>query len=119
MRLEEIRKRVLEDWRGLPEELPRPERCVLAANALKKLLNKLGLAERLSEREIQTAWREIVGEFLAQHSNPVSMRDGVLVVQVIQPSVRYELDRSWKQSILRKLQERFDAKTVREVRFRG
>jgi hypothetical protein len=32
------------------------------------------------------------------------MRDGVLVVQVIQPAVRYELDRSWKRSILRKLQ---------------
>jgi hypothetical protein len=46
------------------------------------------------------------------------MRDGVLVVQVIQPAVRYELDRSWKRSILRKLQARFE-KTVREVRFRA
>ena len=118
MRVEEIRKRVLEDWRGLPEEATRPERCVPAADALKRLLHRLGLTERLNEQEIQAAWREIVGDFLAEHSLPVSMRDGVLVVQVIQPAVRYELDRSWKRSILRKLQARFE-KTVREVRFRA
>lgn len=118
MRVEEIRKRVLEDWRGLPEQAARPERCVLAAEALKKLLQKLGLSERLNEHEIQAAWREIVGDFLAEHSVPVSMRDGVLIVQVVQPAVRYELERSWKRSILRKLQTRFE-KTVREVRFRG
>ena len=47
------------------------------------------------------------------------MRSGVLIVQVIQPAVRYELDRSWKRSILRKLQDRFGAKSVCEVRFRG
>ena len=118
MRVEEIRKRVLEDWRGLPEQPTRPERCVLAADALKRLLRKLGLSERLNEQEIQAAWREIVGDFLAEHSLPVSVRDGVLIVQVIQPAVRYELERSWKRNILRKLQARFQ-KAVREVRFRG
>ena len=65
MRIAEIRKRVLEDWRGLPEETARPERCVPAADALKKLIQKLGLTERLNEQEIQAAWREIVGDFLA------------------------------------------------------
>ena len=119
MRAKEIRKRVLEDWRGLPQETARPDRCVTAGNALKKLVQKLGLTERLNEQEIQLAWREIVGDFLAQHSTPASIRDGVLVVQVLQPAVRYELDRSWKQNILRKLQDRFSAKIVREVRFRG
>jgi len=119
MRIEEIRKRVLEEWRGLPEGPTCRERCVPAAEALKKLLRKLGLTERLNEQEIRGAWREIVGDFLAEHSLPVSMRNGVLIVQVIQPAVRYELDRSWKRDILRKLQARFDAKIVREVRFRG
>ena len=79
MRSEEIRRRVLEEWRGLPEEpIPR-ERCIHASDALKKLLRKLGLSERLNEQEIRSAWREIVGDFLAAHSVPVSVRDGVLV----------------------------------------
>jgi predicted nucleic acid-binding Zn ribbon protein len=119
MRVAEIRRRVLEDWRGLPEETVRSERCVAAGDALKKLLHKLGLTERLNEQEIQVAWREIVGDFLARHSLPVSVRDGVLIVQVIQPAVRYELDRSWKRSILHKLQARFGPKAVCEVRFHG
>ena len=119
MRGEEIRRRVLEEWRGLPENPVARERSVTVSDALKKLLRKLGLSERLNEQEIRSAWREIVGDFLAAHSLPVSVRDGILTVQVIQPAVRYELDRSWKRDILRKLQARFGAKIVREVRFRG
>ena len=118
MRVEYIRKRVLEDWRGLPEKPERPERCIPAAEALKKLLPKLGLTERLNEQEVQTAWNEIVGDFLAAHSLPDSMRDGILIIQVLQPTVRYELERSWKPEILRKLKTRFGPKTVKEVRFR-
>ena len=67
---------------------------------------------------MQTAWNEIVGDFLAAHSLPVSMRDGILIIQVLQPTVRYELERSWKPEILRKLKTRFGPKTVKEVRFR-
>ena len=119
MRLEEIRKKVLAEWRGLPEEPQPRERDVNPSDALKKLLRKLGLSDRLNEQEIRSAWREIVGEFLAEHSLPVAVRDGILTVQVIQPAVRYELDRSWKRDILRKLQARFGAKIVREVRFRA
>jgi len=118
MRVEYIRKRVLEEWRGLPEKPDRPERCIPAAEALKKLLPKLGLTERLNEQEVQAAWNEIVGDFLAAHSLPVSMRDGILIIQVLQPTVRYELERSWKPEILRKLKTRFGPKTVKEVRFR-
>lgn len=119
MRPETIRKRVLADWRGMPDETEKPERCVSAAEALRKLLPRLGLTERLNEQEVQNAWREIVGGFLAEHSIPVSMREGVLVIQVLQPSVRYELDRTWKSEILRKLKARFGPKTVKEIRFRG
>lgn len=119
MRPEFIRQRILEDWRGLPEPPPRPERCVAAADALKKLLPRLGLSERLNEQEVLAAWREIVGDFLASHSTPSSLKEGVLLVQVLQPTVRYELDRSWKAEILHKLKARFGERSVREVRFRG
>lgn len=118
MRIEDIRRRVIEDWRGLPDFPEKPERCVLASEALKKLLPKLGLTERLNEQEVQAAWRDIVGDFLAEHSVPVSMKEGVVVVQVLQPTVRYELDRTWKKEILAKLKARFGAKTVKEIRFR-
>jgi predicted nucleic acid-binding Zn ribbon protein len=118
MRIEDIRRRVLEEWRGLPEVSEKDERCVLVGDALKKILPKLGLTQRLNEQEVRDAWREIVGDFLAEHSVPVSLKDGVVIIQVLQPTVRYELDRTWKPEILRKLKARFGARIIREVRFR-
>ncbi len=118
MRVEYIRQRVLADWRGLPDPPEKPERCVLVGDALKKLLPRLGLSERLNEQEVMDAWREIVGDFLAEHSTPASMKDGILLVQVLQPTVRYELDRTWKPEILKKLKARFGAKAIKEIRFR-
>lgn len=118
MRIEDMRRRVIEDWRGLPDQPDTAERCVLVGEALKKLLPKLGLTQRLNEQEVLSTWREIVGDFLADHSVPTSLKDGILIVQVLQPTVRYELDRTWKSEILRKLKARFGARTVKEIRFR-
>ncbi len=113
-----LRRKALTEWRGLEDPKPRPERCASVADLLRKVMPKLGLGERLGEQEVAAAWREVVGDFLAQHSLPVGLSGGVLTVQVVQPSVRYELDRTWKREILSKLQERFGKKMVREVKFR-
>ena len=118
MRIANIRKRVLEEWRGLPDQPDATDRCIAVGDALKKLLPKLGLTERLNEQEVQDAWKGIVGDFLAEHSIPISLKDGIVIVQVLQPTVRYELDRTWKKDILAKLKARFGAKTIKDIRFR-
>lgn len=115
---ESLRRKVLSEWRGLDEQKQKPERCLPVADLLQKILPKLGLGDRLSEQQILGAWRDVVGDFLAQHSIPVGLSGGTLTIQVVQPSVRYELDRTWKREILEKLQSRFGRKVVREVRFR-
>lgn len=113
-----LHRKILAEWRGLPEPIERPDRCHSVADLLQKILPKLGLKDRLSEQQILEAWRDIVGDFLAGHSLPVALSGGVLTVQVLQPSVRYELDRMWKRDILEKLRARFGAGVVREVKFR-
>ena len=113
-----LRRKVLGEWRGLEEPRQKAERCASVADLLAKVMPKLGLGERLNEQQIEGAWREVVGDFLAQHSLPVGLSGGVLTVQVVQPSVRYELDRTWKRDILAKLQNRFGKKIVRDIRFR-
>ena len=118
MSAESLRKKILADWRGLYEPAERPDKCSPVGAILEKILPKLGLNERLGERQIMEAWHAIVGEFLARHSLPVGLSGGILTVQVLQPSVRYELDRNWKSDILAKLQARFGPRTVREIRFR-
>ena len=41
----------------------------------------------------------------------------MLYVNVLQPTVRYELERVWKSEILKKLKSHFGARKIRDVRF--
>ena len=81
-------------------------------------MQRLGLKERLQESEVIDAWANIVGEFIAAHSAPVALREGVLYVRVLQPALHYELEQVSKIDILRKLKRRFGGKVIRDVRFR-
>ncbi len=111
-----LRQKVFREWRGYFE--PRKLRETRQAGEVaEQLLEKFGLEERIAEQDITAAWRSVVGDFLADHSQPVRLRRGVLQVRVLQPSVHYELDRKWKPVVLQKLQDRFGHDKIREVRF--
>lgn len=112
-----VRQKVLSEWRGYWEPRPRPDRQKAVGEVLPGLMKQLGLSERYSEQEMQAAWREIVGDFLAQHSHPLRLRQGVLQVQVQNPSVHYELSHKWKAHVLGKLRQRFGAAAVKEIRY--
>jgi predicted nucleic acid-binding Zn ribbon protein len=113
-----LRAAVIAEWRGLPERKARPDRWQSTADVLPKLMQRLGLSERLHENEVIEAWAKIVGDFIAAHSAPVSLRDGVLYVRVLQPALHYELEQISKVAILRKLKQRFGGRTIREIKFR-
>lgn len=113
-----LRDAVIAEWRGLPARRPRADRSQTVAELLPKLMQRLGLSERVQEEEIIHAWTALVGEFIAAHSCPRNLRDGILYVQVLQPSLHYELDRIAKPEIVRKLKQRFGARKIRDVRFR-
>lgn len=81
-------------------------------------MQQLGLAERLHQEEVTAAWRGMVGEFIAAHSAPVSLRDGVLYVRVLQPALHYQFETISKADILQKLKKRFGGRVIRDVRFR-
>ena len=112
------RRRVLEEWRGLPDSEPKPDRAVLVRDVLAQLAPKLGLENRLCEEDVLAVWVELVGPFFAQHSRPTKLFQGVLLVRVLQPTVLYELDRQWKSVVLQKLKARFGGRLIRDVRFR-
>jgi predicted nucleic acid-binding Zn ribbon protein len=118
MKPEQLRARVLAEWRGMPQSFERADRAVACGVAVQKVMKELGLGERLRADEILGAWREVVGEFVAKHSAPQQLKAGVLYVSVLQPTVHFELDRVWKRDILDKLKKRFGSRTVREIKFR-
>jgi predicted nucleic acid-binding Zn ribbon protein len=113
-----LRAIAIAEWRGLPEKKTRPDRFQSAGDLLPKLMQRLGLRERLHETEVIDAWAKIVGEFIAAHSAPVALREGTLYVRVLQPALHYELEQVSKIDILRKLKQRFGGKTIRDIRFR-
>jgi predicted nucleic acid-binding Zn ribbon protein len=113
-----LRSAVIAEWRGLPERKMRPDRWQSPAKIMPKLMQRLGLRERLHETEVIDAWSKIVGEFIAAHSAPVALREGILYVRVLQPALHYELEQISKTEILRKLKQRFGGRTIRDVRFR-
>ncbi len=114
---EYMRLRALAEWRGYWEPQPKPERCVQAGTVASQVLERWGLGERLLETTVTTAWREIVGDFLAANSRPTALRNGTLIVHVLQPAIHYELDRHHRHSILDKMKKRFGSKAIRDVRF--
>jgi predicted nucleic acid-binding Zn ribbon protein len=113
-----LRAAVIAEWRGLPANKTRPDRWQAPGDLLPKLMQQLGLSERLRETEVFEAWKQIVGDFIATHSAPVSLRAGVLFVRVLQPALHYQFEQISKAEILRKLKQRFGTKIIREIRFR-
>jgi predicted nucleic acid-binding Zn ribbon protein len=113
-----LRAHVLAEWRGLPEKRILQNRWAEPADVLPKLMQRLGLKERLHETEVLEAWSKIVGDFISAHSSPVALREGILYVRVLQPALHYELEQVSKIEILRKLKLRFGGKIIRDVRFR-
>ena len=113
-----LRSAIIAEWRGLPEKRMRVDRWQSPAEVMPKLMQRLGLRERLHETEVIDAWSKIVGDFIAAHSAPVALREGILYVRVLQPALHYELEQISKSEILRKLKQRFGGKTIRDIRFR-
>ncbi len=112
-----LRNRALAEWRGYHEPRPLLDRVQSVSTLLDKTLQGLGLGELVRESEVLDAWKEIAGDFFALHSSPSKLKDGVLYVRVMQPSIHFEIERL-KGQIVEKLKKRFGARVVRELRFR-
>lgn len=112
-----LRARALAEWRGYAEPRPLMDRVQSVSALVGKTLQAFGLGELVRESEVLDAWKEIAGDFLAAHSAPSRLKDGVLYVRVLQPSIHFEMERM-KGQLVEKLKKRFGARVVRELRFR-
>ena len=65
-----------------------------AGDILKSLMDRIGATEGSAYVELFSSWREIVGERLADHSEPIDVRGTALVVQADHPG--------WVQMVMMK-----------------
>ena len=112
-----LRKRAIAEWRGYSEPRPLMDRVQSLSVLVGKTMQAFGLGELVRESEVLEAWKETVGDYLALHTSPSRLKDGVLYVRVLQPSIHFEMERM-KGQLVEKLKKRFGARVVRELRFR-
>lgn len=111
------RERAIAEWRGYwePQDVSGFEQEF--GSAVEKTLKGLGLKDRFNEEQVFDAWAGLVDPFLASHARPIALQRKVLSIQVLHPTVHYELERM-KGKILSRMQEQFGAEHIREIRFR-
>jgi predicted nucleic acid-binding Zn ribbon protein len=88
----------------------------LAADALRAALERAAPKTRLAA--VQAAWAETVGERVAAAAQPVSERDGAIVVECSDPVWAEELDLMQGQ-LLERLRERLGDQAPQALRFRA
>ncbi|WP_347244301.1 DUF721 domain-containing protein [Thermogutta sp.] len=82
-----------------------------------EILARSGVGETQSARELQAAWQETVGPPLDELSRVVRLSRGKLEVVVSHSAAVQELTFR-KHEILRRLQQRWPQKAIRDIRFR-
>ncbi len=118
-RIQAFRKEILREWRGCdepgdPDARVRPASALLAS--VMRGLRAAGMADGLDETEVRATWKELAGDFIGRHSDPVSVRDGILVLRVAQPSMKFHLEQM-KPLLLERVQQRLGKERIKAIRF--
>ena len=111
-----VREQVMRDWLGCDSALDLDDGVSQAGSLVDSLLKELGLSGGISEEALRSSWLKVAGQMIGTQTKPESLKNGVLSLNVLQPSMRFHLEQT-KGPLLKRLQEELGAETVREVRF--
>ena len=117
--LRRIREEILGEWRGCDEARDLSAGVHPANEFVAAILSGLraaGAADGLDEVEVRAVWKELAGEFIARHAEPVAVKGGHLVLRVTQPAMRFHLEQM-KPMLLERIQEQLGAARIRSVKF--
>jgi predicted nucleic acid-binding Zn ribbon protein len=115
-RLEAMRRAILRDWRGGDEPAHLDERLHLPKEFLAGILRQAGASEGIDEERLREMWKEVAGDFVARHATPVSLKNGCLTLQVLQPAIRFQLEQT-KAVLLKNIQAAAGEGMVKIIRF--
>lgn len=115
-RIAKIREEILREWRGADEVGDLNAGVNLAGKFVNAILRATGTDDGLHEDQVRGAWKELAGEFISRHAEPVSVKDGHLVLRVTQPALRFQLEQM-KPMLLGRIRERLGPDKVKSVKF--
>jgi len=111
-----IREEILREWRGGDEADDLTAGIHPAGKWVDAVLRSTGTHDGLHEDQVRSAWKELAGEFISRHAEPVSVKDGHLVLRVTQPAMRFHLEQM-KPMLLTRIREQLGAERVKSVKF--
>lgn len=85
--------------------------------AINSFLNKSGLKKGIEEQKAIKIWKNTVGVKISKNTEPISIKNGVIVIKTINSVWRQELQFQ-KQEIIKKLNQKLKKKTIREIIFK-
>ena len=113
-----LRAQVLREWQPFARFDPPAKPAPALRQLMPGIRKGLGLEQRLHQSQVFHQWLEIVGADIAKHAQPVSLKNGLLVIAVDHPVWLQELARYHKPLLLQKIRDRIGKTAVRELVFR-
>ena len=111
-----IREEILREWRGC-DDVPDLNRGISKAeNFIAAILKSAGLEDGLDEDQVRTAWKELAGDFIYRHTEPISVKNGHLVLRVTQPAMRFHLEQM-KPMLLARIRAQLGENRIKSVKF--
>lgn len=111
------RAKILIEWLGGVDP-PNPSRNIhQPGEYLDQLLKSIGVAEGIDEQRLKEVWGAVAGQFVAQHTIPESIRNSVLVLRVLQPTMKFHLQQM-SGKLLENLHRELGKETVKQVVFK-
>ncbi len=111
-----IREEILREWRGCDEALDLNAGIHAADEFISAILRSVGAEDGLHEDQVRSAWKELAGEFIARHAEPLSVKNGHLVLRVTQPAMRFHLEQM-KPMLLIRIQKHLGENRIKSVKF--
>ncbi len=111
-----IREELLREWRGADEPADLNAGIHLAENFISAILRAAGAEDGLHEDHVRATWKELAGDFIGRHTEPISVKSGNLVLRVTQPALRFQLEQM-KPMLLQRVREQLGEGRIKTIRF--
>jgi predicted nucleic acid-binding Zn ribbon protein len=115
-RTSRIREEILQEWRGAEEPADLNAGIHLAKNFISAILRAAGAEDGLHEDQVRATWKELAGDFIARHTEPISVKGGNLILRVTQPTLRFQLEQM-KPMLLTRIRTQLGEDRIKSIKF--
>ena len=111
-----FREEILREWRGAEEPADLNAGIHLAQKFVAAILRAAGAEDGLHEDQVRATWKELAGDFIARHTEPISVKGGNLVLRVTQPALRFQLEQM-KPMLLTRIRNQLGEGRIKSIKF--